>query len=79
MPSLPDSRSAPRVKRNLFFILVAIVTVGFFGLIGPFLLTCFWGAVLTVIFFPIYRRLRICFRGKDGLAATLTTLMVVLS
>ena len=43
-----------------------------------FCLTCFWGAVLAVIFFPVYRRLRVWFHGKDGLAAAITTILVVL-
>ncbi len=70
--------ASSRVKRNLFFIIVALTTFAFFGLIAPFLLTCFWGAVLTVIFFNVYRRIRIWFHGKDGLAAGITTLLVVL-
>ena len=69
---------ARRVKRNLFFIVVALTTIGFFGLIGPFLLTCFWGAVLAVIFYNVYRRIRIWLHGKDALAAGITTLLVVL-
>ncbi|MGB3802285.1 MAG: AI-2E family transporter, partial [Lewinella sp.] len=67
-----------KVKRNIFFILVAITTLAFFWLIGPFLLTVFWGAVLAVIFFPVYRRIRLWFRGKDSLAGAITTLLVVL-
>ncbi len=67
-----------RVKRNLFFLLVALTTLGFFRLIAPFLLTCFWGAVLAVIFYNVYRRFRIWFRGRAGLAAGVTTLLVVL-
>ena len=66
------------VKRNVFFILVALTTFAFFWLIGPFILTVFWGAVMAVIFFPLYRRLRVTFHGRDSLAASLTTLLVVL-
>ena len=66
------------VKRNIFFLIVAIATVAFFGLIGPFLMTCFWGAVLAIIFFGTYRRLRIWLHGRDGLAAGITTILVVL-
>ncbi|PPK86453.1 putative PurR-regulated permease PerM [Neolewinella xylanilytica] len=67
-----------KVKRNIFFILVALTTFAFFWLIGPFILTVFWGAVLAVIFFPVYRRIRITFRGRDALAGAITTLLVVL-
>lgn len=73
-----DRNVTSLVKRNMFFLIVTGVTIAFFGLIGPFLITCFWGAVLAVIFFGTYRRLRIWLRGRDGLAAGLTTLLVVL-
>ena len=69
---------ARRIKRNIFFLLVALTTIGFFGLIGPFLLTCFWGAVLAIIFFGVYRRLRVWLGGRENLAAGITTLLVVL-
>ena len=75
---LENSGIVLKVKRNLFFILVALTTFAFFWVIGPFLLTVFWGAVLAVIFFPIYRRIRIRLRGRDSLAGTITTLLVVL-
>lgn len=78
MPKTKLAMPARRVKRNLFFILVAVTTIGFFGLVGPFILTCFWAAVIAVIFFPLYRRLRICLRGRDSLASIITTLLVVL-
>ena len=78
MPIERDRTTVRRVKRNLFFLVVALTTVAFFGLIGPFLLTCFWAAVLAIIFFNVYRRLRIQFRGHDSVAAGITTLLVVL-
>lgn len=71
-------KGSVRVKRNLFFLLVAITTVAFFGLIGPFLLTCFWGAILAIIFFPLYQRIRIWTRGRDSLSGGITTLLIVL-
>ena len=73
-----DRQLARRVKRNIFFILVAAVTLGFLGLIGPFILTCFWAAVLAVIFYNVYRRIRIWVGGREGLAGGVTTLLVVL-
>ena len=73
-----DRQLARRIKRNLFFILVAAVTLGFLGLIGPFILTCFWGAVLAVIFYNVYRRIRIWVGGREGLAGGITTVIVVL-
>lgn len=65
------------ISRSFFFLLVALVTVTFFSLIGPFLLTCFWAVVLAVIFRNTYRRIRIRLRGRSSLAALLTTLLIL--
>jgi predicted PurR-regulated permease PerM len=67
-----------KIRRNLFFILVLLVTLSFFGLIQDFLLTIFWAAVLTIIFYGIYRRLNIMVRGRSNLAASLMTLLILL-
>ena len=68
-----------RIRRNLFFILVALTTVGFMGMIAPFLLTILWAVVLAIIFNGTNRWFRYRFKGKrDGLAATITTLLVLL-
>lgn len=67
-----------KIRRNLFFILVLLVTLGFFGLIQDFLLTIFWAAVLTIIFYGNYRRLNIMVRGRSNLAASLMTLLILL-
>ncbi|THH41501.1 AI-2E family transporter [Neolewinella litorea] len=73
-----DRSIISQVNSNLFFIVVALTTLAFFKLIAPFLLTCFWAAVLAIIFFNVYRRYRIQLRGRDSLAAAITTLIVVL-
>lgn len=65
------------IRRSFFFLLVALVTVTFFSLIGPFLLTTFWAVVLAVIFRNTYRRIRIKLRGRSSLAAMITTLVIL--
>lgn len=66
------------IRRNLFFILVALVTVSFVGLIKEFVLAIFWAAVLAIIFFSPYRRLNIWLKGRKNLAATIMTVLILL-
>ena len=77
-PSEDAKKSVGRVQRNLFFLLVALTTLAFFGLVGPFAMTVFWAVVLTVIFERPYEWVLGKTKGKEGLAATLTTLGVLL-
>ncbi|PHI18178.1 AI-2E family transporter [Lewinellaceae bacterium SD302] len=66
------------IRRNLFFILVTLVTIGFLGLIQEFMLAIFWAAVLAIIFYGTYRRLKIRLKGRKNLAATAMTLLILL-
>ena len=66
------------VRHGTFLVLVIGVSLSFIGLIQGFLLACFWAAVLAIIFRNTFRRLRIKFRGKDNLAAVLTTIFILL-
>lgn len=78
MPIERDTTVLARLKRNLFFLIVAAVTMAFFSLIGNFLLTIFWAAVIAIIFFDPYRRLVSLLKGRTNLAASLMTLLVLL-
>jgi len=64
-------------RRGFFLLLVFLITLAFIGLINDFLLALFWAAVLAVIFFNPYRRIRILLRGRDNVAAGLTTLLIL--
>ena len=64
------------VARNSFFILLAFITVTFFGLLGGFLLAVFWAIVLAILFHPLHVRLRKKFRQKPNLAAALTLAII---
>ena len=66
------------VRNGLFFTLVAAVTLTFIGLVGEFLLACFWAVVLAVIFNNFNRRVRIKLRGRDNAAAGTTTVFILL-
>ncbi|MEL6143329.1 MAG: AI-2E family transporter [Bacteroidota bacterium] len=77
MPKERDPAILKRIRRNLFFILVAGVSVAFAGLINDFLLSTFWAAVLAIIFYGIYRRLRKLLGGRKNLASALMTTLVL--
>lgn len=65
------------IRQGTFLLLVVLVTMTFFGLIQSFLLTSFWAALLALVFRNTFRRLRIRLRGRDNLAASLTTLLIL--
>lgn len=67
-----------RIRRNLFFLLVLLVTIAFLGLVGDFVLTAFWAAVLATLFHRLYRRLAIALKGRASLASTVMTLSILL-
>ena len=69
--------------RGVIAPLIACTLLAFLGylvyqLARPFLAAIGFGAVLTVVTFPLYERLRRRVGGRDGLAATLMVLLVLL-
>jgi len=74
----PDPSSARAdFDRNAFLILLIVLTVAFAWIVWPFYGGVFWGAVLALLFEPLYRRLLVRMRGRRNLAA-LTTLAIIL-
>jgi predicted PurR-regulated permease PerM len=65
------------VRANLFFILVAITTMAFLGMISQFLITVLWAVVLTMIFYGLFRWVRRRVGdSRRGLAAAITSLLI---
>ena len=60
-----------------FAVLVAAVTLAFAWLMIPYFGAIMWGLVAAIVFAPVYRRLTIRLGGRQGLAATLTLLLIV--
>lgn len=78
MPAPPDY-PIKRVQRNLFFILVALTTLAFLGVVGPFLLTVLWAIVLATIFYGLYYRIRrLVGINRKGVAAGITSVLIFL-
>ena len=64
--------------QNAFFItLLLLVTVAFLWLIQDFMQPVFWAAVLAVIFYPLYQRIRRAVKERDALASVLTVLLIL--
>ncbi|MEM7571599.1 MAG: AI-2E family transporter [Bacteroidota bacterium] len=49
-----DRETLARIRRNLFFIVVVLVTLGFYWLIEDYVITVFWAGVLALIFYGPY-------------------------
>ncbi|PKN30996.1 MAG: AI-2E family transporter [Deltaproteobacteria bacterium HGW-Deltaproteobacteria-21] len=66
------------VQHASFFILLAIVTASFLGLIRDFLQPLFWAAVFAILFHRLQARSVQWFRGRSSLAAVLTMVIIFL-
>jgi len=77
MPLESSRKALQSVRRNLFFILVAVTTLAFLGMIGPFLITVLWAIVLTMTFYSLFRwvRRRVG-TERRALAAAITSLLI---
>jgi predicted PurR-regulated permease PerM len=65
------------IQNVSFFLLVALTTVAFFGLIHDFLTPVFWAVVLATLFHPLQRRYVTVLGGRRALAALLTILTIL--
>ena len=59
-----------------FLLLVAVVTVVFLWTIASFLMPVFWAVVLSILFTPLFVRIRRAFGGR-GTPASLVTLLAI--
>ncbi len=68
----------PYIRPAAFLLMLFGITAAFFGMIRPFLMAIFWAALLALVFQRPYRLLRLRLRGRSNLAASLSTLLIVL-
>ena len=78
MSSPPPVSSRTRAEQTFFFLLLVGLTVALAWVIGPFYGAVFWGAVLALLFQPLYRRILARLRGRRPTLAALATLAVIL-
>ena len=65
------------IQNVAFFLLVALTTLAFLGLIASFAMPVFWAAVLATVFFPLQRRYVARLGGRRSLAALATMLTII--
>jgi predicted PurR-regulated permease PerM len=73
-----DPASARAFDRNAFLVLLVGLTVGLAWIVWPFYGAVFWGAVLALLFEPLYRKLAVRLRNRRTLAALVTLFVIVL-
>ncbi len=80
--SAPDEGVSPMVITKLpayFLIVCLLVALGFLlNVLRPFITVLFVSGVLTIAFYPIYKRVLVAFKGWARSAAFATCLLVVL-
>ncbi|HJV83825.1 AI-2E family transporter [Noviherbaspirillum sp.] len=67
----------PELHEKTFLLLLVVVTLAFGWILLPFYGALFWGAVVAILFEPIYRKLLVAMRQRRNLAA-ITTLLLFL-
>ena len=73
----PDSSRAPALADRSFLILVIVVSVAFLWILLPFYGTVLWGAILAIVFRPLYREVLRAMPKRPGLAAFITVVLVL--
>jgi len=73
----PADRGADRFRKGFVLLLAAAISVAFYATIESFLMSLLLAAALAGISRPLHRRLARWLRGREGAAAGLTILLVL--
>lgn len=76
MTGLPPE-SPPALEQKAFILLLVLVSLAFGWILLPFYGAVFWGAVLAIVFAPVYRKLLARTGQRRTLAALLTVLIIL--
>ena len=74
----PDKNLLPRPQDQALLLLLAAVSLALAWILRPFFGTILWGAIIALLFAPVYRWLLPRTRKRRTLAALLTLLVVLL-
>jgi predicted PurR-regulated permease PerM len=69
--------SAPRLGQAFLLLLVAGITVGFFAMLRPFLMTILLAAIFTAVLYPWYAQLLVRVGGRRPLAAIIVLVLAI--
>lgn len=73
-----EQASAAATKNHALLPLLVVVTLALGWILLPFYGTIMWGAIIALLFAPVYRWLLVRLKGRPTLAALLTLLLVLL-
>jgi predicted PurR-regulated permease PerM len=76
---LADLPTAPWFRRLLVAALILGIVLLTFSVLRPFVVPLIWGAILSYVSWPLQQRIVRAVRGRNGLAALLTTMLVTLA
>ncbi|MGH8237436.1 MAG: AI-2E family transporter, partial [Steroidobacteraceae bacterium] len=76
---LADLPTAPWFRRVLVAALILGIVLLTFSVLRPFVVPLIWGGILAYVSWPLQLRITRALRGRSGLAALLTTLLVTLA
>ena len=68
----------PRIDQVLTLAVLAMLIVGVYFVLQPFLTALVWAAILCTTTWPMYRRLQVWLDGRDALAALAMVLVLAL-
>src|SRR5512147_1472297 len=67
-----------RIDQVLTLAVLAMLIVGVYFVLRPFMTALVWAAILCTTTWPLYQRLRASFGGRDALAALAMVLLLAL-
>ena len=66
------------IGKGFFLLILAVTTLGFFHILGPYFSAVLWATILAVIFHPLKIRIRKALGDKNGIASLLTLVSICL-
>jgi len=76
---IADLPTAPWFRRLLVAGLISGIVLLTFSVLQPFIVPLIWGAILAYVSWPANQRVLKAVRGRAGIAALLTTVLVTLA
>jgi predicted PurR-regulated permease PerM len=76
--SLPNERASAYRENQALLLLLAVVSLALGWILLPFYGTVLWGAIISLMFSPLYRRLLAWLDGRRTPAALLTLVLALL-
>ncbi|MCK8185362.1 AI-2E family transporter [Erwinia amylovora] len=66
------------MSKGFFIFILAVTTLGFLHILGPYFSAILWAAILAIIFHPLKSKIRKYCGDRNGLASMLTLLIICL-